>query len=73
MRGNCFNFFLIQDFFSFVSFSGTFKLKKLELQKEGYDPNKIQDSLYFLDNKQGKYVPLDKDLFEKIKNCQVGL
>lgn len=56
-----------------ISVTGTFKLKKLELQKEGYNPNIIKDSLYFLDNKQGKYVPLDKDLFEKIKNCQVGL
>jgi hypothetical protein len=43
---------------------GTFKISKVELQKEGYDLEKVQDPLYFL-SKDG-YIPLESGLLRKI-------
>lgn len=48
-----------------VDMTGTFKLKKVDLQKEGFDPSKIGDSLYYMST-NGKYSRLDKDVHEKI-------
>lgn len=53
--------------------SGTFKLKKLALQKEGFDINLIKDELYFLDGKLGKYVKLTPEIFTKISDAKAGL
>lgn len=50
-----------------VDMTGTFKLKKLDLQKEGFDPTKIGDSLYYL-SASGKYSKLDKAAYEQIVN-----
>lgn len=48
-------------------FLGTFKMKKVDLQNDGYDLSKVgNDSLYFSDN--GKFVPLNQELHEKIAN-----
>lgn len=44
----------------------TFKLRKVELQKEGFDPSLCREPLYFRDTEAGSYVPLDAELFEKI-------
>lgn len=48
-----------------VDMTGTFKLKKLDLQKEGFDPNKIDDKLYYLTAK-GTYSNLDRTVYEQI-------
>jgi len=48
----------------YLLYKGTFKLKKLGLQEEGYDPQKIADRLFFYDG--DRYVPLDKELHEKV-------
>ena len=40
--------------------TGTFKNKKVDLEKEGYDFNKVKDALYFLDHKKKCYSPLTK-------------
>jgi len=49
----------------FQIFLGTFKLQKIDLQKEAFDIEKIkEDSFYLL--KEGSYVPLDKDLYDSI-------
>jgi fatty-acyl-CoA synthase len=47
--------------------TGTFKQRKLDLVKEGFDPSAIRDELYFNDLMQGAYVPLDTALYEKIQ------
>jgi fatty-acyl-CoA synthase len=47
--------------------TGTFKQRKLDLVKEGFDPSAIKDELYFNDPMQGGYVPLDQTLYEKIQ------
>ncbi|KAJ8679470.1 hypothetical protein QAD02_015257 [Eretmocerus hayati] len=47
-----------------LELTGTFKLKKIDLQKEGFDPNKIQDKVYFRSNQE--YVEVTPELYEKI-------
>lgn len=51
---------------------GTFKLKKKDLQDEGFDPSKIQDKLYYLDAKEG-YKPLTNDAYEQILQGKIRL
>ncbi|KAJ2953512.1 hypothetical protein O0L34_g1113 [Tuta absoluta] len=49
-----------------VDMTGTFKLKKVDLQKEGYNPAVVKDKLYYLDQKLDKYVPIGNEEYEKI-------
>ena len=48
-----------------VDMTGTFKLKKVDLQKDGFDPNKIEDKIYYLTTK-GTYDELNSDIYEQI-------
>ena len=48
-----------------LEMTGTFKLKKRDLQVEGFETG-IKDDLFFLDLKQTKYVPLTSEIREKI-------
>ncbi|XP_056640721.1 long-chain fatty acid transport protein 4-like isoform X1 [Diorhabda sublineata] len=43
-----------------VPLTGTFKMKKTDLQREGFDINVIKDPLYVYDNKKVDYVPIQK-------------
>lgn len=45
---------------------GTFKIQKTRLQREGFDPRQTSDRLFFLDLKQGRYVPLDERVHARI-------
>ena len=56
-----------------IEITGTFKHRKVELVKEGYDPKSILEPLYFCDHKSKKYIPLDNDLFLSIKNQELKL
>ncbi len=42
-----------------IDITGTFKQKKGELVREGFDPQMLSDPLYFLDPATGRYVRLD--------------
>ena len=42
--------------------TGTFKLRKVELQQEGYDPAKVSEPLFVRDDGARAYVPLDAEL-----------
>ncbi|KAL1115300.1 hypothetical protein AAG570_007331 [Ranatra chinensis] len=53
--------------------TSTFKLKKIDLQKEGYNPNLIQDPLYFFDSKSGTYTRLTPQLYDEIVSNVVRL
>lgn len=50
-----------------IDMTGTFKLKKLDLQKEGFDPSRIGDSLFYM-SANGKYSKLDEAAYEQIMN-----
>ncbi|CAG0886912.1 unnamed protein product [Darwinula stevensoni] len=53
--------------------TGTYKLKKLDLQKEGFDPNKVSDPLFFLDPSKNEYVPITQQLYDNIITGKVRL
>jgi hypothetical protein len=46
----------------------SFKQLKLELQKEGFNPDLIKDPLYFFQPKSLKYVKLTKEVFDDVEN-----
>ncbi|KAH0628960.1 hypothetical protein JD844_010628 [Phrynosoma platyrhinos] len=56
-----------------VDTTGTFKIQKTRLQREGYNPHQTSDRLYFLDVKLGKYLPVDECVFERIQAGKVSL
>jgi solute carrier family 27 fatty acid transporter 1/4 len=47
-----------------MDMTGTFKIKKAELQEDGFDPLKVKDKLYFRSGKE--YVPLTSQLYQDI-------
>uniref|UniRef100_A0A667WMH1 long-chain-fatty-acid--CoA ligase n=1 Tax=Myripristis murdjan TaxID=586833 RepID=A0A667WMH1_9TELE len=49
-----------------LEITGTFKYMKVKLVEEGFDPNKITDPLYFLDEREGKYIPLTQEIFSSV-------
>lgn len=51
----------------------TFKQKKIDLVKEGFDPAKISDAIYFNDSKAKAFVPLDPALYQRIAAGEVRL
>lgn len=52
--------------------TGTFKLKKRDLQNEGFDINKIKDPLYFL-NSDGTYREFSQKDFDDVMNGRARL
>ena len=52
---------------------GTFKLKKLALQREGYDPNLIDDKMFFYNKSEGAYQPLDIQLYNEVMQMRCNL
>ena len=59
--------------FRYILFPGTFKLKKLALQREGYNPEVIADQMYFLDAEKGAYRQLDHCLYDAIVNSRLRI
>ena len=46
--------------------TGTFKQRKLELAREGFDPARIAEPIYFDDPERGAYVRLTRELYAQI-------
>ncbi|GAB0099531.1 long-chain fatty acid transport protein 4 [Sergentomyia squamirostris] len=53
-----------------VDMTGTYKLKKLDLQNDGFNPDTITDRLYYLTPK-GQYEPLTADVYGKICSGEI--
>lgn len=51
--------------------TGTFKYKKTELVRDGFDPNRINEEIFWLDPRVSKYKPLTPADFEQIANGQI--
>ena len=49
----------------------TFKQKKGDLVREGFDPNTVKDPMYFNDANENAFVRLDEALYERIQARQV--
>ncbi len=47
--------------------TATFKLKKTDLQREGYDPRKTEDLLFYRDDARRSYEPIDAEVFARIE------
>jgi fatty-acyl-CoA synthase len=45
----------------------------VELVKEGFNPSALSDPLFFLDPVDGQYVPLKKELFDRIVAGEIRL
>ncbi|XP_035520312.1 very long-chain acyl-CoA synthetase-like [Morone saxatilis] len=58
---------------SSLDVTGTFKHMKGKLVGEGFNPNKITDPLYFLDEKDNNYVPLTLDLFHSVTSGKIKI
>ena len=48
------------------SFTATHKIQKINLKSEGFDIHRITDPLFVLLPNSDEYVPLTKDLYQKI-------
>lgn len=53
--------------------TGTFKQTKTGLAEEGFNPNIIQDPLYFLDDSKKTYVPMTEEIFHSISQGNIRL
>ncbi|MEM9054016.1 MAG: long-chain-acyl-CoA synthetase [Pseudomonadota bacterium] len=51
--------------------TGTFKYRKVELVKEGFDPEEVSEPIWFYDPQSSKYEPLTPDAYETIKSGAV--
>ncbi|XP_077120079.1 long-chain fatty acid transport protein 2-like [Ranitomeya variabilis] len=49
-----------------IEVTGTYKQRKVELVKEGFDPLTIKDPLYFLDESSKQYKPMDSTIYKAI-------
>ncbi|XP_069348679.1 long-chain fatty acid transport protein 6 [Eulemur rufifrons] len=56
-----------------MEMTGTFKLQKYQLVEDGFNPLKISDPLYFMDNLEKSYVPLTKEICDQIMSGEIKL
>jgi fatty-acyl-CoA synthase len=47
--------------------TATFKIRKVALQREGYDSSSIADPLYYRDDAQRSYLPLSPEIADRIR------
>ena len=55
-----------------IEVTGTFKMLKGDLRKQGYDRSQFQDPLYIMRNGEKTYSTLEIDYLEKINTGQAG-
>lgn len=53
--------------------TGTFKMKKVRLVEEGFNPAFIRDPLYFLQPGEKMYVPLMEEIYKAVACGNVKL
>lgn len=53
-----------------IDLTGTFKLKKKDLQDEGFDVRRTQDKIYYLNPKTG-YQPLTPEIYDEIQGGKI--
>ena len=46
--------------------TGTYKLKKTELQEEGFDMTKIEDEVYMMGPRDKEYCKLDREKYKHL-------
>ncbi|XP_061565621.1 long-chain fatty acid transport protein 2-like [Cololabis saira] len=53
--------------------TGTFKQMKMKLMEQGFDPERIQDPLYILDDHAKSYIPLTVQLYSALISGNIKL
>jgi fatty-acyl-CoA synthase len=56
-----------------IEITVTFKHKKSDLMRQGYDPTAIDDVIYFNDPGERAFVRLGRTLYDRIQTGQVRL
>lgn len=56
-----------------LEMTGTFKMKKVKLVEEGFNPALIEDPLYFLEAEKKTYVPLTEEIYKSIAAREIKL
>lgn len=56
-----------------LEITGTFKHRKVDLVREGFDPDAVKEPLYLADAAKGCFVPLDAGLCERIRSGELRL
>jgi fatty-acyl-CoA synthase len=56
-----------------IDVTTTFKQKKADLVRQGFDPAQTSDPIYFNDMKTGRFVPMDAELYARIGAGQVRI
>lgn len=56
-----------------VPLTGTYKLKKKDLQTESFNPNLVKDKIYFYDSRTKQFELITTELFNEIQNGTVGV
>ncbi|KKK46018.1 MAG: Long-chain-fatty-acid--CoA ligase FadD17 [Candidatus Lokiarchaeum sp. GC14_75] len=51
-----------------LEFTGTHKLRKVNLRKQGFDVDKIKDRIYFWNSKSSKYELFDREQYQNVIN-----
>jgi fatty-acyl-CoA synthase len=53
--------------------TGTFKQKKVDLVREGFNPLATKDPIFFSDPQANTYVPLDAGFYLRLENGSIRL
>uniref|UniRef100_A0A4W4H244 Long-chain-fatty-acid--CoA ligase n=1 Tax=Electrophorus electricus TaxID=8005 RepID=A0A4W4H244_ELEEL len=56
-----------------VDTTGTFKIQKTRLQREGYDPRITSDRIYFLNARAGRYEVVNEELYNSLVDGRIPL
>uniref|UniRef100_A0A8C9VVB0 Very long-chain fatty acid transport protein n=1 Tax=Scleropages formosus TaxID=113540 RepID=A0A8C9VVB0_SCLFO len=56
-----------------VDTTGTFKIQKTRLQREGFDPRHSTDQIYFLNPRAGRYEGVTEELYSSIVEGRMSL
>src|SRR5260221_10165300 len=56
-----------------IETTSTFKQRKVELVRDGFDPDRIADVILFDDPRAGAFVRLDRGLFQEIQSGTIRL
>uniref|UniRef100_UPI0037E76973 long-chain fatty acid transport protein 2 n=1 Tax=Semicossyphus pulcher TaxID=241346 RepID=UPI0037E76973 len=56
-----------------LEMTGTFKMKKVKLVEEGFNPAQITDPLYFLDAEKKVFVPMTEEIYRAIAVREIKL
>lgn len=51
--------------------TATFKLPKVALRNQGYNPSIVDDPIYYFDIRKGQYLRLDHKIYEQIMDGKI--